>query len=130
MSGPFELTLLSGSYAICRLQPDADVPPWALAPGGLASITRTDEELSIVCAAERVPPDVRQEPGRRVLRLQGPVPLEATGILAQLSGALAHAEVAVFAISTYETDYLVVPASALPKAVRALRHAGHTVHTP
>ncbi|HEY8549948.1 MAG TPA: ACT domain-containing protein [Vicinamibacterales bacterium] len=126
-----ELTVLPDRYAICRLEAAAALPEWTLAPGGLVSITRTDEELAIVCPEDRVPADfagaVR---GWHGLKVHGPLPLETVGVMAALAHALAEGGVSLYAMSTYDTDYLLVPHRQLGHAVRALRHRGHTVHTP
>jgi hypothetical protein len=120
------LDLLSGSYAICRLSPDATVPSWAL-HGAFASATRTRDELSIVSASADVPPDVQAQRGYRGLAVRGPLDFNLVGVLASLAGPLAAASVSIFAVSTFDTDYLFVRESDLDRAVAALRHAGHTV---
>ncbi|MBI4912527.1 MAG: ACT domain-containing protein [Acidobacteria bacterium] len=124
------LELLPGAFSVCRLEPDLPFPPWALAPGPLCSVTRTPEEWSVVCPSGRVPEGVRQEGGWRALKVQGPLPFEAVGILAALSSTLAAAGVSLFAVSTYDTDYLLVKESRMETALGALRHAGHAIHLP
>jgi hypothetical protein len=129
------LDLLPGALAICRLAPGDAVPAWvdASAPGGSASnlpllvITRTTDELSIVCAAARVPPGVVRADGWRALRVAGPLDFALTGILAALAVPLAAAEISIFAISTYDTDYVLVRAEQLAGAVATLEAAGHVV---
>ena len=98
------LDLMRGSYAICRLDATAAVPSWATRPG-FSSITRTADELSIVCATEAVP----------------------DGIVASLAGALAAAAISIFVVSTHDTDYLFVRDADLERAVAVLRDAGHAV---
>ena len=120
------LSLLPDTLAVCRLAPDADVPPWAWT-GEPASVTRTRDELSIVCRADAVPEGVRAEPGWRSLKVQGPLDFALTGILAALTAPLAAAGIALFAVSTFDTDYLLVKAENLDRAVHALRGAGHHV---
>ena len=122
----FRLTLLAGRYAVCRLEAHAPLPAWADG-AGLVSITRTADELSIVCREERVPEGVRAEKGWRCLALEGPIPFSMTGVLASLSGALADAGVSVFAISTFDTDYLLVPEAELETGLAALTTAGHEI---
>lgn len=121
-----ELRLLSGPLAVCRLPADAPVPTWASA-GVLVSITRTADELSIVCAEDGVPDGVRTERGWRALRVAGPLDFALTGVLAALTVPLAEAGVSIFALSTYDTDYLLVHENDLPQAILALERAGHTV---
>jgi hypothetical protein len=124
---PLHLELQSGLQAVCRLPPEAAVPAWALAPGGLSSVTRTPEELSIVCAEGLVPPGTKAEKGMRILKVQGPLDFTLTGILASLAVPLAQAGVSLFAISTFDTDYVLVPGAMLEVAIEALRTAGHEV---
>jgi uncharacterized protein len=107
---------------VCRLPSSA---PWP-APGGavLFSVTRTADELSVVCLEADAPAGARVEGGWRALKLHGPIPFGEVGVLAGLSGALAQAGLSVFALSTYDTDYLLVRTGELPAAVEALRQAG------
>lgn len=120
------LSLLPDTLAVCRLAPDADVPAWAWT-GEPASVTRTRDELSIVCRADAVPQGIRAEGGWRCLKVSGPLDFALTGIVAALSVPLAAAGIAVFAVSTYDTDYLLVKAENLDHAIEALRGAGHRV---
>lgn len=121
-----DLTLLDPPLAVCRLSPGATVPDWA-AFGAFTSITRTAEEWSIVCEAGAVPADVRRETGFRALKVAGPLDFALTGILASLAVPLAEAGVSVFALSTFDTDYLLVREAQLECALRALRGAGHRI---
>ena len=120
------LEILSDELAVCRLPVDAAVPNWAWA-GELTSITCTDDELSLVCAAEAVPPDVRHTADWRALKVRGPLDFSLVGILAGISGVLAEAEISIFALSTYDTDYILVRGSRLEAAVAALSAAGYDV---
>jgi uncharacterized protein len=120
------LSLLPERLAICRLPPAAPLPDWALG-GAFISITKTDEETSVVCAEVSVPDTVPCQRGRRALKVQGPLDFSLTGILAGLAGALAQAGISIFAISTYDTDYLLVAEADLASAVAALRLEGYTV---
>jgi hypothetical protein len=119
------LFLLGEQFAIARLPPDQVPPAWA--DGSVSSVTRTPEELSILCAVERVPSEIEAERGWRGLRVAGPLDFSEVGVMASLSGPLAEAGVSVFVISTYDTDYLFVREDSLADAVRALRQAGHRV---
>jgi len=122
----FQLSVLPGSLAMVRLAANAALPPWAT-QGGFFSVTRTDDELSIVCPADRVPSGVRAETGFRALKVHGPFALSEIGVLAALVAPLAAAKVSVFVISTFDTDYLLVNEKQLPAAVGALRGDGHQV---
>ncbi|MEX1020492.1 MAG: ACT domain-containing protein [Litorilinea sp.] len=120
------VSALDGEFCICRLAPSAPIPAWAAQPGWVA-ITRTTEELSIVCPTSRLPEHMEQNikvnRGWRCLQVAGPLDLNATGILARLSATLAEANIPLFAISTYDTDYLLVPADTTPRALAVLNGA-------
>ena len=122
----FELTVLKGSFAIVRLAPDSPLPLWAT-EGDFVSITRTSDELSVVCPADRVPNGTVAETGWRVLKVNGVFALSEVGVLATLSASLAAAEVSLFVISTFETDYLLVNEKQLDDAIAALRATGHRI---
>lgn len=123
------LALLPGTFAVCRLPADAAVPAWA-AGGGFASVTRTGGELSVVCPEGAVPAGVRCERGWRCLGVAGTLDFALAGVLASLLGPLAAAGVSVFALSTFDTDYLLVREADLGRAAGALRQAGHAVQGP
>ena len=117
-------SVLPGRFAVCRLERDAPVPPWATGDA-LVSLTRTSEELSIVCAEDDVPADPRCARGFRCLKLLGPFALDETGVLLAFIAPLAEKGVPIFAVSTHDTDYVLVPAARLEAALDALRAAGH-----
>ena len=106
------LSVLPGRFAICRLAPQSLIPDWAT-QGNFFALVRTDEELSIVCGEELAPAGVQMEGDWRVLKVEGPLDFSLTGILAELAGTLADADLSVFAVSTYDTDYLLVKAANL-----------------
>lgn len=118
------LTVLPYRLAISRLQSHAPLPGWAV-DGPFFSITRTADELSIVCLEEQAPGDVTVERGWRCLKVEGPLDFALTGILADLAGALASADISIFAVSTFDTDYLLVKEETLDGAVETLTVAGH-----
>lgn len=122
------LQLLPETLAVCRLEPDCPVPDWAT-QGSFYSITRTTEETSVVCPEWAVPQDARAERGWRILKVGGPLNFSLTGVLACLTKPLAEANVSVFALSTYDTDYLLIRERDVRAAVAALRGAGHRVVT-
>ncbi|MBP2338404.1 hypothetical protein JOF41_004582 [Saccharothrix coeruleofusca] len=119
-----------GEYTVARLPADAPVPPGLLDAEGLVSVTRTPDELSVVCPSEHAPADARTQDGWRLLTVRGPLEFTLTGIMAALSGELAAAGVSLFALSTYDTDHLLVKAVDLARAVQALRQSGHEVTKP
>lgn len=120
------LQVLPGRFAIARLAPDEPVPAWAF-EGTLCSVTRTPTELSVVCDETVVPPGVVHEPDWACLQLQGPFEFGLTGILLSVLAPLADAQVGIFAVSTFDTDAVLVKADKLATAVDALHAAGHTV---
>jgi hypothetical protein len=122
-----ELTLLPERFAISRLAGDALVPAWAT-EGPFFSVTRTGDELSVVCELARVPVGVHSQPGWRVFKVHGPFVLTEIGVLSALATPLAEARVSLFAISTFDTDYLLVASETLSAAVAALERAGHKIH--
>ena len=139
-----DLRLLPGDYAICRLPPDSPLPAGlaparpraagarssgAGSPSAVVSVTWTPDELSILCPAEQAPAGAVVVTPWRCLRA-GPVNLTQTGILAALVAPLAEARVNIFAFSTHDSDYLLVPAVRLAEAVTALTAAGHRVSQP
>jgi hypothetical protein len=120
------LSLLPDRLAVCRLEPSAEVPGWPWG-GSLASVSRTPDEVSVVCTEEVVPADVLAERGWRGFKVEGPLVFAMTGVLASLAVPLAEAAVSIFALSTYDSDYVLVPETRLSQALGALRGAGHTV---
>ena len=121
------LHVLEGRFAIVRLSPGAGLPWWAATSEGLLSFTRSAEEASIICEARRVPADAQAERGFRALRVAGPLPFDAIGVLASVAVPLANGGVPILAISTFDTDYVLVREASLDNAIRALREAGHSV---
>jgi hypothetical protein len=122
------LGVVDGAYAICRLNPDAAPPSWSMR-GRFTSVTRTPDELSIICSADDVPDDVVAEREYRALAIRGPLDFSLVGVVAALSAALSAASISIFVVSTYDTDYLFVRGADLDRAVAALRGAGHLVVT-
>jgi hypothetical protein len=123
---PLRLATLPGPLAVCRLAADEAFPPW-LPTRGFLSVTRTAHELSIVCSADAVPAGVRCEGGWRALAVDGPLDFGLTGILASIATPLAETGISIFAISTFDTDYVLVQAERLDDATDTLRRAGHFV---
>jgi hypothetical protein len=124
----FELSVLHDTFVVCRLAASAPVPPWAVDAAGFVSVTRTDDELSIICSERHAPHDTAVPVRWRALKVHGPLPFETIGVLSTLTHALAAASVSLLAIATHDTDYLFVRSAELAHAVRALRHDGHIVH--
>jgi hypothetical protein len=125
-----DLDLLPEEYAVCRLPAGSPLPA-SLSNGPdektVISLSWTPEELSIICPADRVPPDAVADTAWRCLRVVGPLDLALTGVLASLIGPLAGARVNIVTFSTYTTDYLLVPTVRLTEAVDTLKAAGHRI---
>lgn len=125
-----DIALLSEEYAVCRLAAGSAVPAGLLSAdggAGVVSITASADETSIICPTDRVPGDAAVETPWRLLQLVNPSHLALTGILASVVGPLADASVNIVAFSTYDTDYVLVPAVRLNEALAVLRDAGHRV---
>jgi hypothetical protein len=120
------LRILTGRLAVCRLPPDAPLPKLATR-ANFWSVTRTEEELTIVLPEEAAPAGWQAERGWHCFKVLGPLDFSLTGILASLASSLAEASVPIFAISTYGTDYILVKEEKLEKAKRALVANGHTI---
>lgn len=128
----YTLTLLPGYYAVCALPPASPIPHWADAQAdGFCSITRTGDELSIICLQDALPSDPPLDTSFSrewvLLRVEGPFDFNVTGVLAAISAPLAQAGVVTLAVATYRTDYVLVKAAQLDAAIVALTQAGHRV---
>jgi hypothetical protein len=125
---PVTLHLLPGEFAICRLSSSEAVPAWA-GSAVFSSVTRTADELSILCPTEQVPAGTKHDAGWRVLKFQGPFAFNETGILASVLVPLASVKISILATATFDTDYLLVKSEQLEAARRVLEQAGHVVAT-
>jgi hypothetical protein len=122
-----ELKVLPARFAISQLAANAPIPEWAT-QGSFFSVTHSRDELSVVCEESRVPAGVRSLSGWSVLKVHGPFVLTEIGVLSALASPLAEAKLSLFAISTFDTDYLLVASETLSSAVVALERAGHKIH--
>lgn len=126
MKRAINLQLLDGKYAISRLRADAPLPPWADGPG-FVSISRTDEELSIVCEESRVPTDVETDREWVCMKFVGPFSLYETGIVLSVVQPLSEGGIGVFVVSTYNGDHLLMKNDDLLHAQMLLQNAGHAL---
>jgi len=126
------LRLMPWSLAICRFAPDAALPAWVFhASPTFWSLTRTPDELSLVCPVDDLPPSVEHWEGPwRAFVLEGPIPFELTGIVHGLTAPLAAAGIPVFVVSTHDTDVLLVRAADLPRARAALEPHHRVIEAP
>jgi hypothetical protein len=122
-----DLILLPDDYAVCRLDADEPIPDCLDAKAGIVSVTWTATETSIICPSDQAPAGAVVNTPWRCLRVNGPIDLALTGILAGLVNPLAEARVNIFAFSTHDTDYVLVPSVRLDEALAALTAAGHRV---
>ena len=120
------LEILKKTYAICRHERSVQVPAWLL-DSEFVSITRTSDELSIVCADEQVPPSAEAQRGWRLIRVQGKIDFSVTGVMASIAQPLADAQISMLPIATYDTDYILVKSENLERAVLVLKSAGFHV---
>jgi uncharacterized protein len=120
---------LHGTYAIVRLAPGAPTPDWASLSNStkadFTSITRTSDELSIVCSTENLPRDVQSSHRWICFKIEGPFAFSLTGVLLSFIAPLSENGIPIFAVSTYDTDYVLVQEPDSDRAFDALRHAGH-----
>ena len=124
MTTQLTLSILDGEYTIHRLQSEQKIPEEIL-KSDFFSITRTDEELSILCNSEISLQSEKSESGWSCIKVVGPLDFALTGILAKITKFLAHAEISIFALSTYDTDYILVKSNTLATAKDALEKAGY-----
>lgn len=122
------LTVLTDTFAVCRFTSDTSIPDWAY-KSSFYSITRSADELSVVCSQKYIQGDGKIDKGWRVLKVEGPLDFSLVGIMANLSGTLAAGGVSIFVISTFDTDYLLVKEENLQKAQRLLVQTGHIIQT-
>jgi hypothetical protein len=125
-----DIALLPGKYAVCRLAAGSALPPelsGGLSNGDVVTVSWTADGISLICPADRAPEQAVGETDWRCLRVAEPLDLAVSGTLAALVDPLAAARVSVVAFSTYDTDYLLVPAVRLREATAALERAGHRV---
>ena len=126
MSATIQLRELPGDYAVCKFEQAAAIPDWADGYG-FVSISRTPEELSIVCRTERVPEAVNASRAWRCFEFIGPFAFDETGIALAAIRPLSERKIGVFLVATYDTDFLLVQSKDLAAAKTALLHAGHTI---
>lgn len=126
MSPRLHLRFEDWPLAICRLDPTSAVPAWA-AMGPFTSVTRTPDELSIVTDARAVPEVIQADTGWRAIQLMGPFDFNLVGIMLAVLAPLAEAGVSILAVSTFDTDYVLVKAAQVDAAIAVLTRAGHAV---
>lgn len=126
MVAKIRLKQLAGSYAVCRLDASSSIPVWADGEG-FVSISRSDDELSIVCRAERAPADVNQDNGWACYKFIGPFAFDETGIVSSVIGPLSDAGIGIFVVSTFDGDHMLIKRSDMGRAEPVLTSAGHSL---
>ena len=126
MNHQLTIAVHPGLFGICRLEPGANLPAWA-STGKFLTISRTPLELSIVCGQAGIPEGVVAERGRRLLQVEGVLPFSLKGVLAAIAAPLAEAQISIFAVSTYDTDYVLISEADLERAIPVLEAAGHAI---
>lgn len=124
MNNQLKFRVISGGFAVCKLAAADPVPQWAM-KGIFVSVTRTADELSIVCPVENVPQQYKPEIIWTCLKIEGPFAFTQVGILEAFIQPLAEDDISIFAIATFDTDYVLIQKSFADKAVQALQNAGH-----
>jgi len=124
MASRITLKALNGTYGVARLEPSDSIPAWADG-SGFVSISRSDDELSIVCRQDRIPSDVRMDGGWSCLKLQGPFAFDETGIVLSVIAPLSTNGIGIFVVSTFDGDHLLVKATDFETTCALLVEAGH-----
>ncbi len=114
------MSTLNLRLGICRFDNGEQLPDWAIRSTDFLSITRTADELSIVCEEDSIPPGIKAEKGWRAIKVEGPLDFKMTGVLSSILSPLADAKISIFAVSTYETDYILVKSDRIDEARRVL----------
>ena len=114
------LSILPETLGICHFDKKSSIPDWAIEENRFSAITRTRDELSIICPEDKIPGGVLVEKDWRAFKIEGPLGFVSTGIVSSLSGPLAEAEISILYISTFETDYILVKEENLNKAAKIL----------
>jgi hypothetical protein len=121
------LIVLPQILTVCRFGASTPIPAWINGASGFVSVTRTDDELSVIAPQERVPAGVQCERDYRAIKVRGPLPVNLIGIFASLATPLAEAGLSIFPVATYDTDDVLLKMRDLARAIDVLRAAGHTV---
>jgi uncharacterized protein len=127
MPKKLHLTLLPDKLGVCRLNSGSPVPAWLDGEQNFHSVTVTADEISVVCRENIIPADCLAEKNFRGFKIEGPLDFSLTGLLASLLNPLADSGIAVFTISTFDTDYILVKEDSLEKAITALRPVAEIV---
>ena len=120
------IKLLKEKYVVCRLNKNEAIPSWAL-QGDFYSITKTEDELSIVCLQDNIIDNIKCEKDWRVLKIEGPLDFSLVGILSKISTLMANNSISIFAVSTYDTDYILIKEKDINRAIKVLNNDSYKV---
>ncbi|MGG7058353.1 ACT domain-containing protein [Clostridium tertium] len=120
------LKLLKDRYSVCRLNRNEEIPKWIFQEE-FFSITRTDEELSIVCLQDKIKENIKCEKDWRILKIEGPLDFSLIGILSRISTLMANNDISIFAISTYDTDYILIKEESIKRAIEVLENNNYNI---
>ena len=120
------LKLLKDKYSVCRLNKNDEIPKWIFQEE-FFSITKTDEELSVVCLQDKIKENIKCEKDLRILKIEGPLDFSLIGILSRISTLMANNGISIFAISTYDTDYILIKEESINKAIEVLENNNYNI---
>ncbi|WP_066892270.1 ACT domain-containing protein [Clostridium nigeriense] len=120
------LKLLKDKYSVCRLNKNDEIPKWIFQEE-FFSITKTDEELSVVCLQDKIKENIKCEKDWRILKIEGPLDFSLIGILSRISTLMANNGISIFAISTYDTDYILIKEESINKAIEVLENNNYNI---
>lgn len=120
----YQFKILEDLYSICKLPPNDDIPDW-MNINKFYSVTKTDEELSILCVQQNIPNDIECEKDWKVLKINSKLDFSLVGVISQISKLLAENSISIFVISTFDTDYICIKEKDLLKSIEILKQAGN-----
>ena len=121
MKEKLKIISIDGLFGICKLEKGTKIPRWAVTKDSLYSITKTADELSVVCPQHRIPYTIKAEKGWKALKIEGPLDFSLTGVLESILRPLANLKISVFVHSTYETDYLFIKQNQFDRVITELK---------
>jgi hypothetical protein len=120
------LSLFEEEYAVCRLDKSAPIPAWAIR-GEFFSVSRTPDELSIVCEQEAVPPETDHDGGWRCFKIESPFEFDLAAMISSVAAPLADEQIDIFVVATQDSDYLLVRQADLDRSISRLQNSGYRV---
>lgn len=121
-----KIRLLQGIYAVCQISNREKVPSW-VEEKGFFSVTKTEDEISVVMLQDKISKEIKAEKDWRILKVEGTLDFSLIGILAKISSVLAENQISIFVISTFNTDYILVKEENIEKAMAVLNLEGYEI---